>query len=99
MFLHMCLVHTWPILCLLVTSMTVESLYLRAEHYKMLIPLALIYYPLNYYETKTAGKPVYAFLTWEDYTSPLICIGIQVVFTLVWIALAKLTKSCSSNSK
>ena len=95
----MCLVHTWPSICLLMTSMTTESLYLREEHYKWLLILAVVYYPINYWESKAAGKPVYAFLTWEDYTSPLIIIGIQVAFTLVWIALAKLTKSCSTNGK
>ena len=97
--IHMYLVHSWPAICFIMTSMTIESIYLNEYHYIFSIPFCLVYCYVNYLETKANSKPVYWFLTWEDYTSPLICAGLELFIIVAWIILAKLSKFCSNKGK
>ena len=48
---HMYLVHTWPAMCLLMTSMTTERIYLRSKHSVIVIPLGSVYSYVNYLGT------------------------------------------------
>ena len=49
----------------------------------------LIYAVINYNETKRRGYPLYWFLTWEDWTTPVIYLALLVVFVIIWVGLAK----------
>jgi hypothetical protein len=63
----------------------------RASHVKMVIVIASIYGYVNYLEVKKLGKPLYWFLTWEDATSIYIYTGLILVFSILFVCLAKLT--------
>ena len=39
----------------------------------------MFYAPINYYTTISRGYPLYWFLTWEDYKTPLIIMLISTV--------------------
>ena len=88
--LHQYLVHSFPAISLWITSTTFNC-YLSVGHWKLFAPVAIIYAVVNYLETKKRGKPLYWFLTWEDYTSVLIYAGLMFTFILVWITMAKLS--------
>lgn len=63
----------------------------RASHVKMVIVIASIYGYVNYLEVKKIGRPLYWFLTWEDSTSLYIYLGLIVVFSILFVGVAKLT--------
>ena len=69
---------------------SVSRLYLCSDHYKLLLPIGILYDVVNYHAVKASGIPLYWFMTWEDYKTPLICLLLKLIFILVWIALAKL---------
>jgi hypothetical protein len=62
-----------------------------SSHRFFLLPFAIIYGPVNYYETKKAGKPLYSFLTWKDHTSVLIYVGLVIATLFAFSILAKVT--------
>ena len=43
-------------------------------------------------------KPLYSFLTFEDWKTPVIMIVLFFIFTGLFIAIAKLLDLCSNNS-
>ena len=63
---------------------------LCADHWKLFLPVGIVYGIVNYFETHRLGRPLYWFLTWEDWTTPVILIALQTIFSLLWVALAKL---------
>ncbi len=64
---------------------------IRSSHYKGLVFIAVFYGFVNYYETKVRGKPLYWFMTWEDSTTVFIYGGLIASFTLVFVALSRVT--------
>ena len=88
--LHMYLVHSFPFIALLLILATTD-VQLQVGHWKGFIPIAFVYAVINCYATLTSGKPLYHFLDWKDYKSPLICIGLTGFFVVFYIAMAKLT--------
>ena len=83
--LHMYLVHTFPAFGLGVIFATTD-IQMTPSHCKSFVPLGLIYAITNYIGTLQRGKPLYFFLTWEDYKSPLICVALTFIFTsLYWL--------------
>jgi len=92
---HMYTVHIFPTfgLFLMYKSMDIS---LCANHCFLFAPITILYSVINYLETKSREKrclgPQYWFITWKDYTTIVICIGIFVVFSMFYIGLAKLTK-------
>ena len=64
---------------------------LAFSHVKSLVGMAVVYGACNYYQTKISGKPVYHFLTWEDYTSFVIYLGLVIGFVGVYYGLSKLS--------
>lgn len=57
----------------------------------MVVVIASIYGYVNYLEVKKIGKPLYWFLTWEDATSIYIYTGLILVFSIMFVCVAKLT--------
>ena len=93
---HMYTVHIFPQIAFLLNWRTMR-LSLYSGHWKMFPPITAIYAYINYCEVKRLGKPLYWFLTWEDYTSPLIIAFITLCLALFWVGMAKLTASDASS--
>ena len=83
-------VHIFPALAYALNYKCTD-LEFRVDHWQFILPISVLYCVINYYETTSRGRPLYWFLTWEDYKSPLICSIISLVIVLVWIGIAKLT--------
>ena len=73
------------------SNFALTDVVLRRNDYKGLVLISIIYGVVNYFETKKRGKPLYHFLTWEDASSVFIYGGLIAGFTLVFIALSKVT--------
>ena len=55
------------------------------------MPVTLLYSLVNYRETRARGKPLYWFLTWQDWQTPAILTVIIAFVVLLWQAMAHLT--------
>ena len=53
--------------------------------------VGVVYSFVNAYVSISTGKPMYPFLTWKDYTSPLICLSMIIVLNLVYSMSVKLS--------
>ena len=84
------LVHITPLVGIVFTRMT-TSIYVNPGHWKLFVPVSLIYAAINFMETKRSGKAVYWFLTWEDHNSVIIILALNVIFIVLWIGLSKLS--------
>ena len=73
------------------------DLILYEEHRKGVSVIGFFYACVNAYQTMSTGKPLYHFLTWEDYTSPIICMTIIGVMNLLFKAFILLTKHVKPN--
>lgn len=92
----MIFIHFVPFLTILSNVLLTRVVFLY-EHYKYCLYLGLVYGFTNFVGTKVRGKPLYAFLTWEDYTSVIIAAGLTVVamtFFLTMSFFVNLTKRC-----
>ena len=89
---HMYAVHSFPAIAFFINFLNTDIV-VYDGHMKGLSIFGLIYSATNAYNTITTGKPIYFFLTWEDYTSPLIVLGIYATFVLVYKSIAKLTRA------
>lgn len=95
--LDLYLKHIFPAISLCVSQLSVESLYFRADHFKLFLPFYIIYAIINYFATLDRGQPLYPFMTWESYHTPLFFVAVMVAHSLAWIVLANLTKSMNKN--
>ena len=91
---HMIMIHSFPTLSLILIYWATERLVIKSTHWKMVIPLVPIYGAINYFETMERGKPLYWFLTWEDWTSLVVVGVILSFFVAIWKLLAFATYSC-----
>ena len=69
------------------------------NHGPKLIPIFALYCLINFVATKVREKPLYWFLDWEDYKSPLICIVITASFIMIFQAIARLSHSIKPKTK
>ena len=81
-----------------VTNFALTDVVIRSSHYKGLSTIAILYGYVNYKETKARGKPLYSFLTWEDYSTVLIYGALVAGFTFLFIALSSVTVSIKRGS-
>ena len=86
----MYIVHIFPALAYAL-NYTCTDLEFCEGHWKLWMAITLLYGVINYYETKANGKPLYWFLTWDNYESYVIFGSICIAIVLVWIGIAKLT--------
>ena len=89
--IHMYLVHSLPTVCLLLVYFSTERLLIRSSHWRVVLPVTLLYSLVNYRETRARGKPLYWFLTWQDWQTPAILTVIIAFVVLLWQAMAHLT--------
>lgn len=88
---HLITVHLFPALAFLF-NWHLTDVVLFDGHNKGLLVLGLIYMCVNAEMTIATGKPLYWFLTWEDYKSPLICLSFIAATYFVFGALVKVSQ-------
>jgi hypothetical protein len=92
----MIFIHFVPFITVLGNVLLTRTLFLY-EHYKYCLYLGIAYAITNFIGTKMRGKPLYVFLTWEDYTSVLISCGLLVVAITFYLSvcfIVNVTKKC-----
>ena len=88
---HFTLVHILPALSVL-ANFTLTDIVFKNGHIRVLpwvfaLPFGLV----NCAATKISGAPIYHFLTWEDWRSPAIVLGLALFATALFYVFAKLT--------
>jgi len=66
-------VHVWPGVAILL-NVVFSDLRLIPSHSRYMIPVGLLYLIVNFVGTIIREEPVYPFLTWKDYKSPIISV-------------------------
>ena len=94
--------HVWPGLAILL-NVVFTDLRLIPTHSRYMIPVGLLYLVVNLIGTIIREEPVYPFLTWKDYKSPLIA-GVSVIsgkfnYDIVCWIINKVTKKRLNNTK
>ena len=94
-------VHVWPGLAILF-NVVFTDLRLIPSHSRYMIPVGLAYLVVNLVGTIVREEPVYPFLTWKDYKSPLIAGGLvisgKVNYDIVCWIVNKVTKKRLNNA-
>lgn len=90
--IHMYTVHIVPCIAFLMNWAVTDAVVYN-NHRIGLTFVGIAYSFVNYYETQKRGKPLYWFLTWEDFWSPVICVMILVMINVVFSAFNSLSKS------
>ena len=83
-------VHILPSVSTLLSYMTLD-IRLHPNHANPFLLVAVAYGVLNCYVTLSTGKPVYDFLDWQDYRSPLIYCLLVASFYIFYIGLVRLS--------
>ena len=73
---HSAAAHIVPIISTLVNFLVTKIVF-KYSHGLILFPIGIVYGYVNYTTTKSQGKPVYFFLTWEDESS-------YVTYSCLW---------------
>lgn len=76
------LCHSTPFLSSLI-NVIISRLVFVPGHLLYMFVIGVFYLITNYYGTLGWGKPIYFFLTWEDYTSVIIGMGIYLAAAIV----------------
>ena len=87
----MYIVHIFPSVAFLINHQVTEVV-VYDGHGKGLVCVGIFYAAVNAYYTITTGVALYSFLTWKDYTSPLICMVLVLGFFVVFGSVANLTR-------
>jgi hypothetical protein len=82
--------HSFPAVSL-VLSWVVTDIRMDPSHWKYLLILGIVYAFINFLSTKIAGKYLYPFLKWEDFSSPLIASVIIAGVVGVYYGVARLS--------
>ena len=91
-------VHLFPTIAMGLLWFTTD-IRLDSSHGLKLSPIALIYCFINFVATKVRGKPLYWFLDWEDYKSPLISLAITATFVIAFQGIASLSHLAKPKAK
>jgi hypothetical protein len=91
------LLHTVPLISSIGNFLVTDIIFLRS-HVKIILYFQVIYNIVNFIEVKSSGKPLYAFLTWESYDSPLICLAIMVISYFLFIGFCKTSELIKGRS-
>ena len=88
---HFTLVHILPALTVL-TNFALTDIVFKVDHIKV-FPwvFGLAFGLINYTATRLSGEAIYFFLTWKDWLSPAIVMGLAFFATTVFYGLAKLS--------
>ena len=85
------MVHILPAVSFAINHLSTDIV-IYEGHAKGLCSVGIIYAAVNATHTITTGVPLYSFLTWTDYKSPLLCAGMLTGFLLVFRSIARLTQ-------
>lgn len=90
-YIHMYTVHTLPSLAFIINWYCTDIV-LYDGHRTILTLLGVLYSCVNAYATISTGVPLYHFLTWQDYMSPLICVISLIILNLVFSAFVRMSR-------
>ena len=82
--------HSMPIIGSIYNFRTIDAV-LKASHAKALIPGVALYLYTNYRATRLSGQTLYWFLTWEDWRSAFVVIGLYTLLLGAFHLCARLT--------
>ncbi|CDW89078.1 UNKNOWN [Stylonychia lemnae] len=83
--------HSIPALSIFL-NVFISKLVFFYEHARGLVIYSTVYYIVNFLGTKYRGKPIYPFLTWEDWWSLVICIIIVLPNYYVYLGVCALVR-------
>ena len=95
---HMYLIHSFPAIANVMILYT-TNIRFAAQHWWAFIPVTLAYSATNYAGTIYIGKPLYPFLDWKDFKTPLIIVGMAVFFAGFFVLLAKVRNHSVTTGK
>ena len=95
---HMYSVHIVPCLAFLM-NWAVTDVVLYENHRIGLTCMGIMYCIVNCLETLKKGEPLYWFLTWEDFWSPVICTVILLIINIVYTAFGTLSHNLKPHMK
>ena len=93
---HTYVVHSVPPICTLI-YMLISNTILMRRHVLILAIMVPLYSYSNYLAVAARGSPLYWFLTWEDYTSILICALIGTIFMSLFYLTAVIDEWITNN--
>ena len=88
---HMWMVHILPSISFIINHLATDVV-ICDGHAKGLCSVGIVYSAVNAYHTISTGVPLYPFLTWTDYKSPMICVIMMMGFLFIFGSIAKLTR-------
>ena len=91
-------VHSFPIVAF-VLNWLLTDVVLYEKHIIGLNVFGITYAAVNAYHTITSGIPLYPFLTWKDYKSPLICLILIIIVNLIYGTFVNLTRMMKPSLK
>ena len=84
------MLHSIPFLSSLYNFFTIDAA-LKSKHVFLCLSIESLYIYTNYKATMETGKPLYWFLTWQDYQTVLVLGIINVIFVVMFFLLVYLT--------
>jgi hypothetical protein len=87
----MYMVHIFPAVAFAINHYITDTVVYEG-HAKGIATVGILYSIVNAHHAITTGEPLYSFLTWTDYKSPLICVGFIAGFLMIFGSVAKLSR-------
>ena len=84
--------HTAPFIAVLINTIITKFSY-NYTHYKYCIYIGLFYSVFNFAGTMHLGRPLYPFLTWTDFWTPIILIFLIAFGCGIYLGIAYLINS------
>ena len=88
----MILIHSWPFLTVFLNVAMTKTIFIY-EHYRYLLYVGVIYTIINFVATKVKGKPLYDFLHWNDMSSLIYAIFLNVIAISFYLGMCFLVNS------
>lgn len=86
LYYHLICIHSLPAASVVLNVIISQARFVPS-HGILICPLALSYCVANYLGVVYRGHPLYPFLTWTDYKSGLVVLGMMVISFLLFQAV------------
>ena len=84
--------HTAPFFAALINTIITKFSY-NYSHYKYCVYIGIIYSVFNFAGTMHLGRPLYPFLTWTDFWTPIILVSMMILACGIYLGIAYLINS------
>ena len=95
--MHTYIVHIAPGVCAFILMIISDTVLIR-RHSRGLHYFSGFYCFSNFVSAKMKGRPLYWFLTWEDWKSPAICVVLDLVFVVLFYGIALLDEKITGRT-